>query len=218
MLGDENIPSVDVSGLNTKDKAKIARMSYRGNKKEWLLYPEDSAKVNWDLFITNILFISCMITPWRIAFGEAEDPIEWKIINYSIDGCFVIDIIVIFFSAYYDEEFIIVEDRKQIAKYYLQGWFAIDLLAIIPFDEMFKSDNYGEFVRIARVGRMYKLIKMTRLLRILKIVKERSKLLKYLNDLLKIGLGMERLFFFVIIFFILCHIVTCVWIISGQFS
>ena len=59
---------------------------------------------------------------------------------------------------------------------------------------------------------------MTRLLRILKIVKESSKMLKYLNDLLKIGLGMERLFFFVIIFVILCHIVTCVWIISGQFS
>lgn len=89
------------------------------------------------------------------------------------------------------------------------------MLSIIPFDEIFKSDNYGEFVRIARVGRMYKLIKMTRLLRILKIVKESSKMLKYLNDLLKIGLGMERLFFFVIIFVILCHIVTCVWIISG---
>lgn len=101
----------------------------------------------------------------------------------------------------------------------MNGWFAIDLLAVIPFDQMFKNqDNYGEFVRIARVGRMYKLIKMTRLLRILKIVKERSKLLKYLNDLLKIGLGMERLFFFAIIFVILCHIVTCVWIISAQFS
>ena len=112
VVGDENIPNVDVKGLNTKDKTKIARMSFRGNKKKWLLYPEDNYKVNWDLIITNILLISCMITPWRIAFGEDEDPIEWKIINYTIDGCFCIDIIVIFFSAYYDDEFIIVEDRK----------------------------------------------------------------------------------------------------------
>jgi hypothetical protein len=59
---------------------------------------------------------------------------------------------------------------------------------------------------------------MTRLLRILKIVKERSKLLKYLNDILKIGLGFERLLFFVMIFIILAHIVSCVWVISAQFS
>lgn len=70
MLGDENIPSVDVSGLNTKDKTKIARMSFRNNKKKWLFYPEDYWKVNWDLFITCILLVSCMVTPWRIAFGE----------------------------------------------------------------------------------------------------------------------------------------------------
>ena len=65
---------------------------------------------------------------------------------------------------------------------------------------------------------MYKLIKMTKLLRILKIIKEKSKLLKYLNEIFKIGLGMERLFFFVMIFFIVSHIVTCVWIISCQLS
>ena len=57
---------------------------------------------------------------------------------------------------------------------------------------------------------------MTKLLRILKIVKERSKLLKYLNELLKIGLGFERLLFFMIIFFILCHFLSCIWIITGQ--
>jgi hypothetical protein len=88
-------------------------------------------------------------------------------------------------------------------------------LAIIPFELILRSgENYGDVVRIARVGRMYKLIKMTKLLRILKIIKEKSKLLKYLNEIFKIGLGMERLFFFVMIFFIVSHIVTCVWIIS----
>jgi hypothetical protein len=65
---------------------------------------------------------------------------------------------------------------------------------------------------------MYKLIKMTRLLRILKIVKERNKLLKYLNDVLKIGLGFERLFFFIIIFLILAHVTTCIMFISAQFG
>ena len=75
----------------------------------------------------------------------------------------------------------------------------------------------NDVVRIARIGRMYKLIKLTRLLRILKIVKERSKLLKYVQELMKIGIGFERLFFFVLIFLILCHIVSCLWVLISQF-
>ena len=59
---------------------------------------------------------------------------------------------------------------------------------------------------------------MTRLLRILKIVKQRGQLLKYLNDILKIGLGFERLFFFLIIFLIMCHIMTCIWLIAASFK
>jgi len=75
-----------------------------------------------------------LLTPFRLAFGDLEDPLEWMIINYTIDICFLIDIIIIFNSAFYDGEFIVVEDRKIIAKEYLRGWFLIDLLAIIPFD------------------------------------------------------------------------------------
>ena len=39
-----------------------------------------------------------------------------------------------------------------------------------------------------------------------------------MNDILKIGLGFERLFFFVIIFIIMCHIMTCVWLIAASFA
>jgi potassium voltage-gated channel Eag-related subfamily H member 8 len=196
-------------------------MRHRNNRKRFLIYPEDQPKVFWDLFITLILLISCLLTPFNLAFGELNnDPIEWIIINYTIDTCFLIDIFIIFNSAFYDSEFIVVEDRKIIAKEYLRSWFIIDLLAIIPFDLLISTQdqNYGDIARIVRLGRISKLIKMTRLLRILKIVKERSKLLKYLNEILKIGLGFERLFFFIVVFIILAHIVSCIWVISAQFS
>lgn len=42
--------------------------------------------------------------------------------------------IVIFNSAYYDDEFHIVEDRQQIAVNYLKSWFLIDFLSIFPID------------------------------------------------------------------------------------
>lgn len=190
-----------------------------------MFYPEDQHKVYWDLFITGILLVSCIVTPWRIAFADLsiDEPLEWLVINYTIDCLFLIDILVIFNSAFHNDDFNIVEDRKEIAKQYLSGWFTIDLLAIMPFDLMIESNssdgnNFQDFARIIRLGRMSKLIKMMRLLRILKIVKERSKLLKYLNEILKIGLGFERLVFFILIFFIMSHFLTCIWVISTQFT
>jgi hypothetical protein len=72
-------------------------------------------------------------------------------------------------------------------------------------------------VRIVKIGKISKIIKMMRLLRILKIVKQRSQLLKYLNDFLKIGLGFDRLFFFGLIFVIICHVMTCIWVLAAQF-
>ena len=45
-------------------------MRFRSDKKQCILYPEDTQKTYWDIFITLILLISCIITPWRIAFGE----------------------------------------------------------------------------------------------------------------------------------------------------
>lgn len=84
-------------------------------------------------------------------------------------------------------------------------------MAIIPFDLFFKGNNVNKLSRVLRLGRLYKMVKMTRLIRMLKIVKDRNKLVKYLNEILKIGIGIERLSFFVLIFIILCHINACLW-------
>jgi hypothetical protein len=93
-----------------------------------------------------ILLISCILTPYRIAFSEndVEETVGWQIVGYGIDVFFFIDIIVIMNSAFYDEEFQIVEDRVIIVKAYLVSWFAVDLLAILPFELILKgtTDNY----------------------------------------------------------------------------
>lgn len=95
---------------------------------------------------------------------------------------FLVDILVIFNSAYYDDDFNLVTSRKTIAQQYLTGWFFIDFFAIIPFDQFFgSSQNLNDIVRITRIGRMYKLVKLTRLFKMFKIVKDKNKLFKYLQ-------------------------------------
>lgn len=55
-------------------------------------------------------------------------------LNYCIDGFFFIDIIVNFNSAFTNESYEIVDDRKKIAKSYLTSWFLVDFLSIVPFE------------------------------------------------------------------------------------
>ena len=71
---------------------------------------------------------------------------------------------------------------------------------------------------MSRLGRLYKLVRMFKLFRILKIVKDRAKILSYLNEFLKIGLGLERLFFFVIVSVIIIHVIACIWVITSQMA
>jgi len=79
-----------------------------------------------------LLVFTCMVTPYRIAFSE--DDLLWICINYTVDLLFFTDIIVIFFTAFYDEEFVIHESRWDIAKNYVKsGWLFIDVLAIFSF-------------------------------------------------------------------------------------
>lgn len=73
-------------------------------------------------------------------------------------------------------------------------------------------------MRVARFGRLQKLVKLTRLLRILKVFKEHSKLQKFMSDFLSLGLGFQRLIFFIIIFMLLLHIMCCLWLIVASIN
>ena len=126
---------------------------------------------------------------------------------------FFCDILIIFNTAYFDENFKVVDDRKVIAYKYLTGWFFIDIMSILPFDLILNATDLNSLVRFARIGRLYKLVRLTRLLKVLRIMKDRNKFMNLISDVLKVGLGFERLFFFLLLAILLCHIVACLWLI-----
>ena len=139
----------------------------------------------------------------------------WVIINYSVDVAFFFDIIISFLSAFQDDDMQIIDDLRIVGKNYIFGWFFIDLVSIFPFDLLLTGDDVGSMAKITRIGKMNKLIRINKLLRVFKILKERSKIFKLAKDLLKISVGFERLFGFAMGFMLLCHIVSCLWIMTG---
>ena len=57
-----------------------------------------------------------------------------SLIDWIINGLFFIDIIIIFNSVLYNEDFEKIDTRKDIALQYIKGWFIIDFICCIPFD------------------------------------------------------------------------------------
>ena len=112
-------------------------MRERDHRKWYLLYPEDNVKKNWDMFVNYLLIYTCISMPLFISFykPDKEKGIDtWVLINIIVDIFFGMDIIVVFLSAFYDEDFYIIDDLKDIARNYIFGWFILDICAITPFD------------------------------------------------------------------------------------
>jgi hypothetical protein len=163
--------------------------------------------------MTIVLLTTCILTPLNIAFSYQDTIPSFTYIDYVIDSLFFIDIMIIFNSAFYTEDYECIDNHKSIAANYLSGWLFVDILSIVPFDLILQYSDFNKLARVARVGRLYKLVKLTKLFRILKVVKEKNKLFKYINEYLKIGSGFERLFFFLMIFVLCSHVGTCLWLI-----
>ena len=79
-----------------------------------------------------------MLTPIYIAFHEVSDEessgFDINLVNAIIDIVFGIDIVIVFISPYYDDDFRLIDEHKQIAKTYLYGWFVPDVLAVLPIE------------------------------------------------------------------------------------
>lgn len=112
--------------------------------------------------------------------------------SYIVDCLFLLDILVVFNTAYLNQYLQIVDDRKTIAIKYFKGWFLIDVLSILPFDllaQLMASDDsestaqgYNGMIRLVKVGRLYKLIKLTKLIRIFKLLTASNKFLKFFQE------------------------------------
>ena len=183
-----------------------------------LILPNDTAKIYWDYYMSFwVIFIS-FVVPYRVAFVEEEGNDGWTWAILSLDVCFSIDIILNFFTVYINEKREYVIDHKLIIKKYLFTWFFIDLISTLPFNLILDINNYNSLARVSKLPRLYKIIKIIRLTRMLKIAKERSKLSKYLNEVLSFSIGFERFVFFMVFMVIFVHLAAWSYLFIGSLS
>lgn len=102
--------------------------------------------------VSICLLITCILTPLNLAFSDTLEAIPWYMnLCYSIDIFFFIDIVVNFNSAYIDESYEVIDDRKKIAHSYLVSWFLIDFLSIVPFELIIVAQDQLENAQIESI-------------------------------------------------------------------
>ena len=162
-------------------------MTERSYYKKCLIYPENKYKMNWDLFISLALILSSFYTPLSLAFQKEQYEHVLRVADFFIDSIFFIDIVLTFNTCYYNDEVLLVDDRKIIAITYLKGWFTIDLIACIPFNFLMGTSNYNIMNSLARAGRLFRILKLVRFLRLFQVFKDRNRLMKQISSFFRIS-------------------------------
>ena len=130
----------------------------------WLLFPDDIAKAYWDLVMLFLLIISAVTEPYKLAVVEDSDlqAVGWKVLDWLILICFWVDLLANFFTAYFNQQTLVV-DKCQIAKHYLRTWFIVDFLSCFPFDSLVElSGAPTKLAKLARLPRLYRLVKSSK--------------------------------------------------------
>ena len=88
------------------------------------------------------------------------------VLNRLVDGYFLADMIINFNTAVFDAKSgCWITDRRVIAERYMENWFAIDVISILPYDVLSVSKSFNRF-RLLRTLKVLKLLKLLRVVRI----------------------------------------------------
>lgn len=158
-------------------------------------------RIIWDLAILILIFVSCTIIPFQIAFQHTVH-IFSSIILFLIDLIFFTDIFLNFFTSYRYQGSV-VTDRKRTASHYLRTFFASDLLANFPIDIILLGVRGINISGISLVL-MFRLFRLLRIVRLL-VIFRRWEELSWTNS------GYLRITKFLSSVLLLMHWIACAW-------
>jgi hypothetical protein len=139
-------------------------------KEETLIVEKSTFKENWDFLIMITACWNVFMLPIAISFGIQSEVTSY--IDWFVDWCFVIDMIVVFRTTIVDEDSgNEIRDNTVIAWTYLKGRFFIDVLSTVPFDSMALM-----FMEVEE-AKKFKLLGVLKLIRVMRL----NKIIMYLN-------------------------------------
>ena len=191
--------------------------------------PFSNLRLTYDCILFLLEIYSLIYVPITLAF-KLNEPIKINfpfLFNIFVDCVFFFDIILSFFTAYYDFDEQLVTEIDQIALNYLNSWFIVDFITGIPFNSILDLIRYfapfSEFTRsterlfTSNSFTLVNLLKIVRLLKGFKVFLSNSfvnKMHKSIKDNNILGKWM-RLYVTFFIFACCIHLLASIFVFCG---
>ena len=177
--GPQAIDRLDGALMARDSELLAARLK---NAERGLLNPTGKLMTYWDFFTLGALFFTATVTPYEVCLmwlaptwsdGAAVWLTPLFVFNLFVNLIFMVDIVFNFFLPYKEPILKgggLVKSHRRIMLHYLQGWFALDIISVIPIDLILMGVDTTEVEGAAMLGairmlRLLRLIKLTRILR-----------------------------------------------------
>lgn len=167
----------------------------------FVIHPDNKFKSIFEVFIIFCVLYTAVVEPLKVTYVLTILPE----VDDFLDLIFAFDIFFQCFCGYHDsggQRFPVLHFREVVTNY-ARTWFFIDLVAAVPFDRFFNSENGSVLIRVPG------LIKTVRLLKLRRIMRKWNAL--SFGPLLKV--------ITILGFWVLCaHWVACIFFIIGWYS
>eukprot|EP01052_Picozoa_sp_SAG31_P001810 SAG31_NODE_61_length_29286_cov_444.645973_3_plen_875_part_00 len=179
--------------------------------------PESTFSMAWDLLQVVFLLYVAITVPFYAGFDINFSHCEpmWYL-EVIVDMYFIVDLVLNFRTAYYDENGIREDRPERIAKNYVKTWFIIDFPSCLPiqyFVHDYTTCNSAGDASVPdnqalKVFRLLKLSKMLRLARLKKLMLKYEQSFTFNQYLGLMVISFSILF--------LSHLLSCFWHMVGM--
>lgn len=162
----EGVRGKSTSASRQTDRRLVEEANIRG-----IIFPWNRSYQSWWMCTVICAVITGLFEPYMLGFTKELGAPHGAgaIIEYILEGIFVIDILVNFNLAFYQDEQIVFQ-RKPIAKAYLNKMFWIDFVGVFPFMAIALAiAGSGASTRTELLLGLFRLLKLVRLHRLKKL-------------------------------------------------
>lgn len=177
----------------------------------WVINPHCSAKVYFDLVVGIFALLSSILIPYRIGFGIPYAR-GWDAFDIVTEILFLIDLILAFFTAYEQSDYVLNTVHKNMTKRYLKTWFLIDFLSTVPFYRLSNTSNSGvlQLLKTLRLGKLIRVLRLFRLARLVKLLRHFRTHSSFLSsDFATLEDGVTRVMKLIFFMGFITHLIAC---------
>jgi len=186
-----------------------------------LLHPESQALFVWQCIVNVAVSWVAIVAPLQAAFDEQfEQELLWALANLVVDLIFLADIFVSFRTGFYHDG-VLVMDPERVARKYLRGRFALDVIVCTPYVWFVSGDTFdGDFDYHSGSATLVRIVRLVRLLRVVpRLLRNDARRVKRTTslflDVLRFNPSVARVCQLLLLVLLAAHWVGCLWWLVG---